>query len=463
MRKLSVLLVVLASAALFLSAALAQETSGGIIFTPSRKFRIPFNPGSGVGRLKQLQLFVSADQGHTWQPSATSPPEQGSFKFVAERDGFFWFTVQTMDLEGRLYPQSLDGAAASLKVVIDTQAPAVTLQSAAPRAGEVGVSWDIRDENLDLSVPDAIKLEYRSASAAAFLPVAVTPGANQAYWIPQTGGTLEVRLRARDRAGNVGEATTSLNAGGSSGFTNNTQPLNATPNQAAVPNRATEQPQTIFNGPTEGERKFVGSTRIGLNYELKEVGPSGVSQVELWFTRDGRNWEKYSNFHAGEDPNRKSIVWDVAGEGVYGVSLVAKSGVGMGDRPPQVGDRPHMWFEVDTTKPLVQLHNVLVGTGPDKGKLNITWSARDKNLERDPISLKYAEQLGGDWRTIATRLPNNGRFIWTMPNEVPYQFHLKVEAIDMAKNIGEAVTDSLIKVDLAHPKAKILTVEPVER
>ena len=35
-----------------------------------------------------------------------------------------------------------------------------------------------------------------------------------------------------------------------------------------------------------------------------------------------------------------------------------------------------------------------------------------------------------------------------------------VEAIDQAGNIGEALTDSLIKVDLSQPKVKILTVEP---
>ena len=98
---------------------------------------------------------------------------------------------------------------------------------------------------------------------------------------------------------------------------------------------------------------------------------------------------------------------------------------------------------------MVQLHNILVGTsGPDKGKLNITWTARDKNLARDPIKLSYAEQLAGPWTAIAEKLPNTGRYIWTMPDGVPFQFHLKVEANDLAGNVGESVTDSLVKVDL---------------
>jgi hypothetical protein len=459
MRKLSVFLVLMVPAWLTLTTTPAQETSGGIIFSRYRQFRIPFNPGTGAGRLKQLQLFVSTDQGRSWQPSATAPPEQGHFRFISERDGYFWFTVQTLDLEGRLYPLTLDGASPSLKVVIDTLPPTVVLQALTPRNGEVGVSWDIRDENLDLSAQDAARLEYRVAGNPAWFPVTMPAGARQTYWTPQGNGAIEVRLRVRDRAGNVGEAGTTLNPGGGGFANNNNQGAALQPNQGIVPFQNNDQPQPIFNGPTEGERKLVGSKRINLNYELKEVGPSGVSQVELWYTQDGRSWNKYP-LRFGDDPNQKNIVFDVAGEGIYGISLVAKSGVGLGDRPPQIGDRPQLWVEVDITKPVVQLHNVLVGTGPDKGKLNVTWSARDKNLGREPITLSYAEQLAGPWTPIAEKAANTGRHIWTMPERVPYQFHLKVEAVDLAGNIGEAVTDSLIKVDLSQPKVKILNVEP---
>lgn len=453
MQKLSVFLVLMVPW-LLLTAVPAQESSGGIIFSRHRQFRIPFNTGTGTGKLKQLQLFVSTDQGRSWQPSASAPPEQGNFRFMADRDGYYWFTVQTLDLDGRLYPLTLDGAAPSLKVVIDTQPPTVALQALAPRNGEVGVAWDIRDENLDLTAPEALRLEYRPTGTASWFAVAAPAGSNQVYWAPQSQVPIEVRLRARDRAGNVGEGTATVN--GAPGFA----PVNpAVPNQATVPFQNNDQAQQIFNGPTEGERKLVGSKRINLNYELKEVGPSGVSQVELWYTQDGRAWNKYP-LRFGDDPTQKNIVFDVASEGIYGISLVAKSGVGLGERPPQIGDRPQLWVEVDVTKPIVQLHNVLVGTGPDKGKLNVTWTARDKNLARDPITVSYAEQLAGPWTPVAEKLPNTGRYIWAMPERVPYQFHLKVEAADLAGNVGEALTDSLIKVDLSQPKVKILNVEP---
>ena len=102
----------------------------------------------------------------------------------------------------------------------------------------------------------------------------------------------------------------------------------------------------------------------------------------------------------------------------------------------------------------------VVGTGADKGKLSINWSARDKNLGNDPITLSYAEQPKGPWKTIADKLSNSGRFVWALPEQVPYQFYVRVEAVDRAGNIGEAITAELVKVDLATPKVKILNVEP---
>src|SRR5262245_5854096 len=82
------------------AAARGQGPREEVIPSRFRLFRIPFQPGAGQRRLKQLQLYVSLDQGRTWQPSATATPDQGFFKFETDRDGLFWFTVQTLDVDG---------------------------------------------------------------------------------------------------------------------------------------------------------------------------------------------------------------------------------------------------------------------------------------------------------------------------------------------------------------------------
>jgi len=453
MRKLSLLLVLLSLGGLGGFAA-GQEMYGGILFSRFRQFQIPFQLGPNDQRLKQVQLFVSTDQGKTWQPAATSPPDQKKFRFITDRDGYFWFTVQSLDLDGKLYPPTLDNVQPSLKVVVDTQPPTVSVQPLTPRGNDVGVSWEVRDDNLDLALPDAMRLEYRPAASPNWVPLSISTSAHQHYWNPQSQANLEVRLRARDRAGNWGEATTTVSVQGpATGSFVPAQPGVVEPASPSSPNI------DVLNPPAEHERKYVNSKRISLNYELKEVGPSGVSSVELWFTLDGRSWNRYP-LKFGDDPNQKSISFDVAGEGLYGISLVAKSGVGLGERPPQIGDRPQIWIEVDTTKPVVQLHGVQVGQGLDKGKVMISWNARDKNIQREPITISYAQQQAGPWTPIVQKLANTGRYVWTIPDGIPYQFYVKVEAVDHAGNIGEAVTPDMIRVDLSLPKVRILTVEP---
>lgn len=452
MRTWPVVLVLIALCGVGSRPAPGQETVGGVIHSRYKTFRIPFNVGAGAAQIRHVQLYVSTDQGQTWQPSATAPPDQRHFRFVAERDGLYWFGVQTLDLDNRVNPPTMQGAAASLKVMVDTTPPQVQLRSLTPQGGKVGVSWDIRDENLEFRPNDTVRLEYRPAGSQNWIPLNLPIGAGQLYWNPNTPDPVEVRLQARDRAGNTAQTTANVSLAANQGVVANpnlgnpgVQPFGAAGHDSPV-------------APPANERKFVGSKRISLNYELKEVGPSGVSVVELWYTINGRSWSRYPQRF--EDPKQEAIVFDVEGEGVYGITLCAKSGVGLGERPPQLGDRPQIWIEVDLTKPAVQLQNVVVGEGPEKGKLTITWSARDKNMHRDPITLSYATELAGPWKSFGEKLANSGRHVWNMPADLPYQFYVKVEAVDVAGNVGAAITDGLVKVDLSTPKVKILNVEP---
>jgi hypothetical protein len=454
MRKLSLLPLLCLPGLLFAQGPANIETA----FAGKREFRIPFNPGPGASNLKQLQLFASTDGGKTWSPSATVAPDQQRIPYLAQRDGTFWFAVQSMDLQGKLYPPTMDGAVPSLKVIVDTQPPVVQLQPLPPRPGEVGVSWTIRDDHFDFGIPDAVRLEYRLSGGVTWLPLSVPQGAAQFYWNPKSNTLIEVRLRARDRAGNLGEGTTTVSLSGAGQVT--------APGStgAKAPGWTGQQPDSDLTKLGADQRRFVNSKRVVMSCELHEVGPSGVSLVELWYTQDARSWSKGPEFRLvpGDEKDKQSITFDVLSEGLYGITLVARSGVGLGDRPPQVGDRPQTWIEVDTTKPVVKQLSVVVGTGIDKGKVTIAWDAKDKNLTREPITISYGKTPDGTtWQPIATKLANNGRYVWTLPGDnVPYQFYVKVEAIDQAGNIGEAITPELVKVDLATPKVRILNIEP---
>jgi hypothetical protein len=197
----------------------------------------------------------------------------------------------------------------------------------------------------------------------------------------------------------------------------------------------------------------INSKRIRLNYEVKEVGRSGIGGVELWYTRDGRTWQKYP----GVSQSSPCAV-DVDDENLYGFTLVARSGAGVGKQPPQPGDTPQVWVEVDVTKPVVRLLGVEAGSSSKSGTVSILWSATDKNLHAAPITLCYATQSSGPWVPIASHLANTGRYVWKLPAEIPNRFFVRVEAIDRAGNIGAAQTPSAVLGDLSQPSVEIINV-----
>jgi hypothetical protein len=415
-----------------------------------RDFNIPFDASDP--RVAKIHLYVSED-GRSWTYRATAEPAKGNrwFEFPAARDGWYFFAVQTADINGQLNPVRVDTQTPpSLKVCVDTVRPKVTLQAITAPSGQVGVSWVVQDENLNnlrQEKPGTLLLEYRAAgSQANWMTLSPEPKAvGQAFWPVSTNAPLEVHLRATDDAGNQGEATTTITPGAAAG-----------------------SPLTGGGDPGAGhvlapKRQFTNSKKVNLKYSLQDVGKSGVSVVEVWFTTDGRSWQlrkPWKDFPKELDkPLAIPLTFD--DEGLYGFTLVPRSGVGRGAPGPQAGDDAQIWIEYDTTPPVVRLSAVEVGRGEDEGKLLISWSAQDKNLDRADrsITLSYAEDLKGSWTAFAKDIPNDGFYSWKMDATVPFQFYVRVEARDKANNVGKADSVDRIKVDLNQPKANISGIE----
>jgi len=433
---------------LFLSALPAvgpvhgQSPGSRVIYTRQPVFRIPFETDAGERRLQEVQLYVSEDRGQTWRPAGTVAPEQRNFNFRADHDGLYWFTVRTVDVAGRANPATLQGARPQLEVYVDTQAPVVALRPAPAREGTYAVEWDIRENNLDRA---SFALEYRIPGGGDWIPLHVEPAANgQHAWTPSTTGTVDVRLRVRDLAKNEGEASIKLTPG-----IQESRPFNAVSGQDATVSSSSR---------TEPGKQWVNSTKIKLNYEVKEAGPSGVKTVELWYTRDGRTWDRYE-----EREPKPPYIFEVHEEGIYGFTLIARSGVDRSEPPPRSGDAPQLWVEVDLTKPVVHFVEAEVGRGSDTGSLTITWKATDKNLTREPISISYAKDAQGPWNPIVSHIPNSGRYRWQMPEGIPYSFFVRIEATDQASNVAALSTARPVVVDLAVPKGLILRVEPANK
>lgn len=183
----------------------AQEPRGPkptLIYYKKRSFSIPFNVDpADRERLKLVRLAYSADYGETWKPGSQAPPDRPSFHFRAPNDGEFWFTVQTVDEQGRVYPPNDAPIEPRLKVVVDTAPPTLVLR-AGPREGtRASISWDVRDENFDM---ETLRLEARAPGGGPAEPIAISERGptGTTSWDARTTAPLKVIGFVADKAKN---------------------------------------------------------------------------------------------------------------------------------------------------------------------------------------------------------------------------------------------------------------------
>src|SRR5690242_5433013 len=77
-----------------------------LVHTRQGKFSIPFQLDNQRSTLQpvEVRLFVSVDRGANWKPHGKVQPSQKEFAFDASSDGEYWFSIRTIDSQGRSYP-----------------------------------------------------------------------------------------------------------------------------------------------------------------------------------------------------------------------------------------------------------------------------------------------------------------------------------------------------------------------
>jgi hypothetical protein len=232
------------------------------------------------------------------------------------------------------------------------------------------------------------------------------------------------------------------------------------------------QPKPAKNLP---DLQYVNSPEVVLEYELSKVGPSGVGSVDIYLTHDdGQSWD-----HVATDPaviglkngGRHQGIVELPGDGVYGFSLVVKSNAqvkqemtNLDKKPkgPRGGDAPEIRVEVDTRPPMAELFP----PRRDAAKANslmLVWTASDKNLGSNPVTLEWSERRDGQWFPIATNIPNSSKHSWQLPDRLPVQVFMRLRVRDLAGNEGVAVTPDPLIVDLNEPEGRLLNVSVAPR
>jgi hypothetical protein len=455
--------------ALFAPVAAAQP-DGQVYHTRQPQMSIPFSRDTS-NRNKEVQLFVSNDQGRDWQPVRTAAPDAGVFPpYVFPADGTYWFAVRAIDLQDRPNPPTLGQLTPQLKVIVDRRPPIVSLrQIADTRPNTVAVEWDVRDDNFDAR---RFALQIRVAGSDWQRDARADGKASGVQaWRLEPGVRMEVRVRAYDLAGNDAEQTIIVGAGGSGGL-----PPSDWPNQG----QSSGGPPGVF---------YSKSMRVGIGYKVDRRPMSGIQVFDLWYTTDkGRTWTKAPQKGdapaglgglpatpggGGTEAAVGKLIFEATTQGTYGFIVVARNGVGIGDPDPKPGDPPRYWVVVDTEAPKVKL-TATPGQGYDVKNVRLEWSAEDANLADQPVTLEYAEvKTDGppaetDWKPIpqdnlSGRLARSGVQVWSVGRNGPFKFLVRAKAEDKAGNVGSDQWPTPIVVDLEHPAVNITGIEPVIR
>jgi hypothetical protein len=377
--------------------------------------------------------------GTNWVPVPTRPEADGSTQFKVSGGSPLTVRVALTDLAGHLSEASAPVAgSAAVATARPTGEPIVPVQGtvepviAPPPAGVSGPAPGIpgpstNDRSRDLRFPSDPKGTDTPAPPAVgvFPPAPGTPGAPM---IPPGDPVAPP-------ADPVGVSSTAL---------------------AHLP------PPQVIN-----------VTSFKLAYEVEDKGASGVGKAEVWVTRDeGRTWLKWNTIDKPESPLLIDLARNNSGpvEGTYGVKVILQSGAGLAREAPKPGETPDLRVHVDVTAPLVYIYNP-VPDRTQKDTMVLQWRATDRNLASDPITLEWADGPKGPWIPVAAadgltagggtpkRLPNTGSFGWKLPANFPtHKVYLKVTARDTAGNVGEAITEQPVLVDLNKPAAVKLNI-----
>ena len=467
--------------------------AGETVYTGRHALKIPFDfKDEQIKQLKttEVQLLVSTDQGKSWKTAAKAKPQDRQFRYNAADNGNYWFAVRMMNAKNQ--PVQPGAPQVGLKVIVDDVPPLLEIKVRELSPGRVELTWQADDEALNL---DTLEIQFREGDNGEWKPVSVQPQAAGRMDLPvSAAGTLYVAGRVTDLAKNevTVEDQTSVSSETKT-QTRETEPDFSKPvaihpgppssNRplASMPHIITDSsltarpvPQSIsqsMSSPSlapfsQSSRqsmyplgaKVVKANVFNIGYSLDQVGPSGVGGVDLFITEDnGRSWFTY-----GSDPDRKSpFTVRVEHGGQFGFAIRARSGIGLSDDPPRNGHPPEIIVVVDQIAPRPKLGTLTQGQGLTHNQVQFSWVLVDADLPEQPVMISRAYTPTGPWEPISGWVENTGRYIWTVDQTIDRPIYIRLEARDLAGNIGKADSDQPMQIDLTRPSARILDVETV--
>jgi hypothetical protein len=167
------------------------------IYTNKNLFHLPVQIDAKTrGTLREVRLYVKIGAAD-WVLQETGHPGITHFSYRTGPDGEYWFSVVTVDRNGRQTPPDVRQEGPGLMVVVDTQEPNLDLQAVAV-GGETLLRCAMQDPHPDLST---VRIVYRGNDQMDHI---VEPLANQPgyFRVPAEAWNSPVLVKGADRCGN---------------------------------------------------------------------------------------------------------------------------------------------------------------------------------------------------------------------------------------------------------------------
>ncbi len=412
--------------------------------------------------LKSESLHVEYQAGNgPWRRVAIDPPVGAADRGARVGEAIFWpdDVVNPITVRGEIFDRAGNPAASQVTVQPDHPAapPGVT-------RGHTDLTATVAPRNV---MPVAQVTPLESKPSAATVAASAAPAASGgSIWQPPVAianpapNSNPFTKPSAVVAATSGPPATELLARRESSEPRGPELFPAVPSGTSPPIRSQYTPPRDVSAPIlpPGERPWmVNRGTFELEYDTEGVGPSGVGKVQMWGTRDGgRTWASF-----GEDADKRSpIQVTVPGEGIYGFRIIVQNNAGQGGTPPQSGDLPEIWVDVDLTKPQAAIKNIEMGSGEHVGQLVIRWEASDAHLSPRPITLSFTDRPGGSWSTILAGAENSGVYYWRLDSRMPASVLLKLDVCDEAGNVTSVQTPAAVQLSRDAPKARLRGVKP---
>ena len=213
--------------------------------------------------------------------------------------------------------------------------------------------------------------------------------------------------------------------------------------------------QNPMNSPSVGDEQLVNTHVFDVDYQVEDVGPSGVSAVELFVTENGgQQWFRYGN----DTDLRSPFQVDAQGEGTFGFAVRVRNGLGFADAPPQPGQAPEIVVTVDEAAPAVELAQPSVRVD-GFGTVQLAWRVTDLHPAPSPVRLEYSTTPNGPWTPVFDWQADQGGYDWSIRPGTPSSLYFRLLARDAAGNVGAAQTPQPVIVDLKKPVGRLLRVQ----